>query len=48
MTISRIGSCLFLLSVHAMQDAHQKRLISVHASVELKHYEEPNLCNFLT
>ena len=34
--------------VHALVDAREKRLISVRASVELKCYEEPNLCDFLT
>ena len=39
---------VFTQCVHALVDAREKRLISVRASVELKHYEETTLCNFLT
>ena len=39
---------VFTQCVHALVDAHEKRLISVRASVELKRYEEPTLRDFLT
>ena len=39
---------VFTQFVHALVDTHEKRLISVRASVELKCYEEPTLCDFLT
>ena len=39
---------VFTHCVHTLVDAHEKRLISVCASVELKLYEEPTLCDFLT
>ena len=35
--------CLFLLNVHAMQDAKEKRLISSSDYMQLKHHKEPTL-----
>ena len=39
---------MFLLNVHTMQDACQKRLISSSDFIQSKRHEKPTLCDFLT